>query len=300
MQQTTQVAANSFATQTAQAPTAISPLISPEVVAEIDDLLDKLAEQDLFTGSVLLAHQGKVLISQGYGLADREQNIPNTPQTRYRIASMTKQFTAMAILILEAQGKLDVKDPICIYIADCPSTWEAITIHHLLTHTSGIPDYLSLPYYGSSRATPSAPLQTIARFKDLLLNFQPGEKFSYSNSGYIVLGYIIEQVSGQTYQDFLQQSIFTPLNLRDLAMITTRMAWRLDTKISIPLFQLISSICRSHMRLALCILQLKTFTDGIKRCIRKSWFRRLIWTRCLPHTRFTPTVVGMRMATDGG
>ncbi len=108
----TQVAANSFATQTAQEPTAISPLISPEVVVEIDDLLDKLAEQDLFTGSVLLAHQGKVLISQGYGLADREQNIPNTPQTRYRIASMTKQFTAMAILILEAQGKLDVKDPI--------------------------------------------------------------------------------------------------------------------------------------------------------------------------------------------
>ncbi len=84
-----------------------------------------------------------------------------------------------------------------------------------MTHTSGIPDYLSLPYYGSSRATPSAPLQTIARFKDLLLNFQPGEKFSYSNSGYIVLGYIIEQVSGQTYEDFLQQSIFTPLNLRD-------------------------------------------------------------------------------------
>ena len=201
-------------TQTSTDPPLATPT-SPYISTEIDTVLGNLAQQSLFTGSVLIAKQGRVLLSQGYGLADREWNIPNKPQTRFRLGSLTKQFTAMAILILESQGKLNVKDPICKYIPDCPSTWEAITIKHLLTHTSGIPDFLSFADYPSTRNVPSTPVQTIARFKDKPLEFQPGEKFSYSNSGYIVLGYIIKQVSGQTYEDFLKQSIFTPLNLRD-------------------------------------------------------------------------------------
>lgn len=196
-------------------PTPTPTAISPELISGIDAWLNQQGKDGNFSGSVLVACQGDVLLSQGYGLADREQNIPNTPQTRFRLGSITKQFTAMAILILEARGKLDVKDPICNYIADCPSTWEGITIDHLLTHTSGIPDLISLPDYRSTLTTPSPPKQTIARFKDFPLDFQPGEKWSYSNSGYIVLGYIIEKVSGQSYEDFLQQSIFTPLNLRD-------------------------------------------------------------------------------------
>jgi len=193
------------------APTAIPA----ELLSGIDGWLSQQRKDGNFSGSVLVARRGDVLLSQGYGLADREQNIPNTAQTRFRLGSITKQFTAMATLILEALGKLNVKDPICNYIAECPSTWEGITIDHLLTHTSGIPDLISLPDYRSTWATPSPPKQTIARFGDLPLDFQPGEKWSYSNSGYIVLGYIIEQVSGQSYEDFLQQSIFTPLNLRD-------------------------------------------------------------------------------------
>ena len=204
-----------IATQTAQAPTATPPLISAEVVAEFDDLLDKLVEQDLFTGSVLLAYQGNVLISQGYGLADREQNIPNTAQTRYRIASMTKQFTAMAILILASHGKLDVQDPICKYLDDCPPTWETITIHHLLTHTSGLIDCITIPGYQGLVSTPTAPLQIISLVKDSPLDFQPGEKFSYNQTGYILLGIIIERVSGQSYENFLQQSIFTPVGMQD-------------------------------------------------------------------------------------
>jgi CubicO group peptidase (beta-lactamase class C family) len=193
------------------APTAI-PL---ELISDIDAWLNQQSKDGNFSGSVLVARRGDVLFSQGYGLADRKQDIPNTVLTRFRLGSITKQFTAMAILILEARGELDVKDPICNYIADCPSTWEGITINHLLTHTSGIPDLLSLPDYRSTLATPSPPQQTIARFKDLPLDFQPGQKWGYSNSGYIVLGYIIEQVTGQSYEDFLQQSIFTPINLRD-------------------------------------------------------------------------------------
>ena len=127
---------------------------SPSEIVDIDTLLGNLADQSLFTGSVLIAKQGKVLLSKGYGLADRGRNIPNTPQTRFRLGSLTKQFTAMAILILEKQGKLNVKDPMCKYVPDCPPDWEAITIKHLLTHTSGIPDFTSFADYSSSRAAP--------------------------------------------------------------------------------------------------------------------------------------------------
>jgi CubicO group peptidase (beta-lactamase class C family) len=164
---------------------------------------------------VLVARNGEILISKGYGLADRDKNLPNTPQTRERLGSVTKQFTAMAILILQAQGRLNVQEPICGYISECPIAWQQITIHHLLTHTSGIKNFTDFPDYKTTKASPSTPLQTIARFKDLPLDFVPGKKFSYSNSGYIVLGYIIEQASGQSYESFLQHSIFEPLQMKN-------------------------------------------------------------------------------------
>src|SRR5687767_9892637 len=109
--------------------------------SEIDTYLNTLVHLGSFSGSVLIARNGKVLLSKGYGFADREQKIPNTPQTKFRLGSITKQFTAMAIIILEAQGKLEVQDPICNYLSKCPEAWETITIHHLLTHTSGIPNF---------------------------------------------------------------------------------------------------------------------------------------------------------------
>jgi CubicO group peptidase (beta-lactamase class C family) len=189
--------------------------IPPELISDIDAWLGQQSKDGNFSGSVLVARQGEVLLNQGYGLADREGNIANTAQTWFRLGSITKQFTAMAILVLESRGQLSVNDPICNHIADCPPAWAGITVDHLLTHTSGIPDLLELPGYKNTLATPSPPTQTIARFKDLPLDFQPGEKWHYSNSGYIVLGYIIEQVSGQSYEDFLQQSISTPLSLHN-------------------------------------------------------------------------------------
>ena len=121
----------------------------------------------------------------------------------------------MAILMLQAQDKLNVQDPVCLYISECPVTWQDITIHQLLTHTSGIPNFIKFINYEATKATPSSPEQTIARFKDKPLDFPPGEQLSYSNSGYIVLGYIIEQVSGQSYEAFLQQNIFEPLHMKD-------------------------------------------------------------------------------------
>jgi len=181
--------------------------------SEIDTYLNTLVRLGSFSGSVLIARNGEVLLSKGYGFADREQKILNTPQTKFRLGSITKQFTAMAIIILEAQDKLDVQNPICNYLSECPEAWGAITIHHLLTHTSGIPNFTSFTEYKSTMARPSPPEQTINRFKDKPLDFRPGERWSYSNSGYILLGHIIERVSSQSYEDFLQEYIFTPLDM---------------------------------------------------------------------------------------
>jgi CubicO group peptidase (beta-lactamase class C family) len=183
--------------------------------SKIDKTLSFLTEEELFTGTVLVAQNGEVLLNQGYGLADRDKNLPNTPQTKYRLGSITKQFTAMAILMLQDQGKLNVQEPICRSIPECPAAWQEVTIHHLLTHTSGIPNFTDFPDYETTRASPSSPLQTIARFKDEPLNFKPGEQHSYSNSGYIVLGYVIEQASGQSYETFLKQNIFAPLQMKN-------------------------------------------------------------------------------------
>ena len=184
-------------------------------VSEIDTYLNILNFIGSFNGSVLIARNGEVFLSKGYGFADREQKIPNTSQTKFRIGSITKQFTATAIVILEAQGKLDVQDHICRYLSECPEAWETITIHQLLTHTSGIPNFTSFTDYTRTSATPSPPEETINRFKDKPLDFLPGESWSYSNSGYVLLGQIIERVSGQVYEDFLQEHIFTPLQMTD-------------------------------------------------------------------------------------
>lgn len=187
-------------------------VVDPNTVARIDAWLSQTGEDGTFSGSVLIAEKGQVLLSRGYGLADREQKIPNSPQTRFLLGSVTKQFTAMAILILQSQGKLNVQDPICRYIEDCPGAWEDITIHHLLTHTSGM---IVMPGDNSYPETPITPRELLERFEDAPLDFQPGERISYSNCGYWVLGTIIEQVSGQSYEAFVQQWIFDPLDMHD-------------------------------------------------------------------------------------
>jgi len=179
---------------------------------EIDTMLQKSAELNSFSGSVLVAQNGNVILSSGYGFADRENNIPNTSQTRFPICSITKQFTAMAVLMLQEQGRLDVQDGICQYITDCPEPWNPITIHQLLTHTSGIPDLLE-EFWTTNVSSPIPLEQLIADAKSRPLVFQPGEKFSYSNTGYILLGKIIESASGQTYGTFLKENIFQPLKM---------------------------------------------------------------------------------------
>lgn len=186
-----------------------------DLTARVDEYLNALVRQDRFSGAVLLARDGKVLLSKGYGMANFEDETPNTPQTKFRLGSITKQFTAMATLILQERGKLSVQDSVCKYVENCPAAWQPVTIHHLLTHTSGIPNMTSFPEFRKIKMFPSSPLESIATFKDKPLEFAPGERFNYSNSGYILLGYIVERASGQPYADFLRENIFKPLGMNN-------------------------------------------------------------------------------------
>jgi CubicO group peptidase (beta-lactamase class C family) len=186
-----------------------------DLTPKFEEFMDACVKIDHFNGSVLVAQSGETIFSKGYGLANAELGIPNTPQTKFRIGSITKQFTAMAILILNEQGKLKLDDPVGKFVAAAPKTWEKVTIHHLLTHTSGVHSYTSDPSYGKSMTHPETVKSMIARFKDRPLDFAPGTKFSYSNSGYFLLGAVIEKTAGKSYEAFLKEAIFDPLGLKD-------------------------------------------------------------------------------------
>jgi CubicO group peptidase (beta-lactamase class C family) len=192
-----------------------SPPSSQELESRVEEYIAARVKRDHFSGSILIAREGKVLFSRGYGLANHELDVPNTPQTKYRLGSITKQFTAMAILILQQQGKLKVHDKIKKYLPDAPKAWDEITIEHLLTHTSGIYNYTESLEFLKTLPVRVTLTELIAKFKDKPLNFKPGEKFSYSNSGYIVLGQIIETASGQNYPSFLKLVIFDPLAMNE-------------------------------------------------------------------------------------
>ena len=184
-------------------------------VARIDRMIEARTAAGQFMGSVLIAKNGKTLLSKGYGQASLADNIPNTPATKFRLGSVTKQFTAASILLLEEQGKLKVEDPIKKYMPDAPAAWDSITFFHLLTHTSGIPNYTSFPEYRSTEAVTQTPTEVVGRFRDKPLNFTPGASWEYSNSGYVLLGYLIEKISGETYGKFVHDNLFAPLGMKD-------------------------------------------------------------------------------------
>jgi CubicO group peptidase (beta-lactamase class C family) len=166
-------------------------------------------------GAVLLARDGRVLLSKGYGKASLEWQIPNAPNTRFRLGSVTKQFTAASILLLAERGKLKIEDPIAKYMPDAPRAWRPITFFNLLTHTSGIPELTQFPGFEATEPFATTPQQLVARFRDKPLDFPPGTDFKYSNSGYILLGSLIEKITGLPYRQFVQDNIFTPLGMKD-------------------------------------------------------------------------------------
>ena len=191
------------------------PPSAEAITAKANEYLQAHAAINRFSGSVLVAKGEQMLFAKGISLANVEHQIPNTPETRFRLGSITKQFTAMAILILQEQGKLSVDDLASKHAPGCPEAWKDVTIHHLLTHTSGIPSFTGLPGYRAAMPLPSPAAKTLDRVREMPLEFTPGEKFNYSNSGYVLLGQIIEQVSGKSYDEFLRESIFQPLGLAD-------------------------------------------------------------------------------------
>lgn len=187
-----------------------------ELVSKINEYMDKYLELWDFSGSILVAKEGEVLFKKGYGYANIEHKVPNTPETKFRLWSITKQFTAAAILMLEEKGLIDVKDSIKKYFPEYPQFDERITIHHLLTHTSGIFNYSNLAEaHKKMLKLPLTHEEVIELFKDRPLEFNPGEKWDYSNSGYHLLGLIIENVSGKTYSEFLKENIFEPLGMKN-------------------------------------------------------------------------------------
>ncbi len=184
-----------------------------DVSPKFDEYLGAITKQDRFMGSALVARDGKVIFSKGSGMANLEFDIPNTPQTKFRLGSITKQFTAAAVLILQERRKLTAQDGICKYVENCPEAWKEITIHHLLSHTGGIPNFTSFPDYQKTMMIPTTMDELITRFKDKPLEFKPGEKWNYSNSGYILLGHIVEKAAGESYESFLQKNVFDPLKM---------------------------------------------------------------------------------------
>jgi CubicO group peptidase (beta-lactamase class C family) len=183
--------------------------------ARMEEVVQRYVRDSSFMGAVLVARGSTVVFSKGYGSANLEWNIPNTPATKFRLGSITKQFTAASILLLEERGKLRLDDPIRKHVPDAPAAWDKITIFNLLTHSSGIPNFTSLPEYAELKLHDTPVAKAIATVRDKPLDFVPGEKMSYSNSGYLLLGYVIERVTGGSYEQFVTDNIFTPLGMKD-------------------------------------------------------------------------------------
>jgi CubicO group peptidase (beta-lactamase class C family) len=172
----------------------------------VPEQLDQYLNEQAFLGAVLISKDGKALFSKGYGEAAKD--LPNSPTTLYQIASLSKSFTAVAVMQLSEKNLLSIDDPIAKYLPDVPHG-EEVTVAHLLSHSSGIPDYLQ-PKFQFDYSKAWKPLELYNVVRDADLEFTPGTSFHYSNTGYVLLGLIIEEVSGQSYADYIKEHIFMP------------------------------------------------------------------------------------------
>lgn len=205
-----------------------APAIAQDT-ARMDAVVRDDVDKGAFMGAVLVARDDQILFDKGYGSANLEWKIANDGDTKFRLGSVTKQFTGVAILLLQERGKLTLDAPVKTYLTDAPAAWDKVTVRHLLNHTSGIPNFTSFPDYGASKTLPATHASLIARFRDKPLEFQPGEKWNYSNSGYVLLSAIVEKLSGQNYAEFVAANLFKPLGMADTgydshAMILPRRA----------------------------------------------------------------------------
>ncbi len=182
---------------------------------QIDHYMQRIAARG-FSGALLVAKGNKVVLAKGYGLSDRERNLPVTQRTVFTVGSITKQFTATAVLKLQEQGKLNVHDPLTRYFPNVPPDKAAMTLHHLLTHTAGFPDAIGDDFEPIDREE----FVSLALRTPLL--FPPGQRYHYSNVGYSLLGALIEQLSGQSYEQFLREWLFLPAGMTDTGYVLPR------------------------------------------------------------------------------
>ncbi|MGS2741826.1 serine hydrolase domain-containing protein [Sinomicrobium sp. M5D2P17] len=187
---------------------------NPDIEKQLDELFAREFKSTEPGCAVLVTKGGQTVYRKAFGSADLELNVPIRPDMVFKLASITKQFTAVAILQLAEQGKISLQDSLQKFIPDFPSKDHTITIENLLTHTSGIKDYMQIDYPDPyMERWDFTPKQLIDSFRNYPLQFKPGTKYSYSNSGYYLLGYIIQKVSGKSYQSYVQDNILKPLGL---------------------------------------------------------------------------------------
>jgi CubicO group peptidase (beta-lactamase class C family) len=190
--------------------------LAQDKAQKIDELLTRYYDYGLFNGSALVAQKGKVIYKKGFGMAEMEWDIPNQPDTKFRLGSITKQFTSILIMQLAEQGKIQLEGKLSDYLPNYrKDTGEKVTIHNLLTHTSGIPSYTSLPrFFEDISRDPYSVADFVNKYCSGDLEFEPGTKFSYDNSGYFLLGAIIEKLTGKPYEEVLKERIFDPLGMK--------------------------------------------------------------------------------------
>ncbi|WMM23928.1 serine hydrolase [Tissierella sp. MB52-C2] len=181
---------------------------------KLDTYMKALQEKQNFSGSILVAKEGNILLNQGYGFADIDQATMNRSQTKFAIGSVTKQFTAMAIMQLSEKGLINMEDSLSKYLPDFPNG-ESITIHNLLTHSSGLANFTDLEEFYTLSVNKLNPMDILDLIKDKPLMFKPGESFSYNNTNYLILGILIEKLSNMSYEEYLQKNILTPINMNN-------------------------------------------------------------------------------------
>lgn len=192
---------------------------SPAMVAEVDRLAAAEFGSGGPGGALIVVKDGKTLVRKAYGLADVELGVPARPEMIFRVGSVTKQFTAALVMMQVEKGTMALDDVITKYLPDYPEQGGRITIEHLLTHTSGIPDYTSVQRVMADVTTDRSPAEVIDLFKTLPLDSEPGQRMRYTNSGYFLLGAILEKVTGKTYSQLLDDLIFKPLGMTHSAYI---------------------------------------------------------------------------------
>ena len=196
---------------------AFGQKVAKTKAAQIDEVMTLANKYRLFNGSVLVAEDGKVIYKKGLGLANMEWNIPNTPETKFRLGSITKQFTATLIMQLVEQGKVKLDGKISDYLPDYrKDVGDKVTVHQLLNHTSGIPSYTGLPgFFQDVSRNPYTVGAFVKKYASNDLEFEPGSKFSYNNSGYFLLGAIVEKATGKLYEQVLKEKIFDPIGMKN-------------------------------------------------------------------------------------